>query len=262
MGLKIFRSPLLSAIPWVHHAFFSRQGGTSKGPFTSLNFSTRRGDLLENVQKNRALAAQAFGLEETFLCLLHQTHSAKVIPLNEPISGSLPPEGDASLTQTPNLILGIQTADCVPILLAAKNKPIVAAIHAGWQGLVHGIMENTLIQMQQEGAILEQIVAAIGPCIHQKSYEVGQDLYDLFYCRSPLFKQHFEPSSKPQHFFLNLPGCARDILLSQGILLDSIDNINLDTYTSPELFFSCRRAAHNQKQQFGGQLSAIMVKSQ
>jgi YfiH family protein len=157
---------------------------------------------------------------------------------------------DAMVTKIPGRLLAIQTADCAPILLADPVNRIVGAVHAGWKSAVAGIVKKTIDAMQALGAKKENITAAIGPCIHQESYEVGQEVYDV--AKAPTF---FMPSTKPGHYLFDLGGYVLNQLKGQGV--ENAIALPLNTYTLKEQYFSCRRSAHGNEPSFGSQLSVI-----
>jgi polyphenol oxidase len=230
----------------ITHGFFGSQGGVSSGIFSSLNCTLHKGDLEVNVRQNRELICQAMGIAP--MVTLRQVHKADVLIVeNETKNGY---EKDAMVTNIPELLLAIQTADCAPILLVDPVNKVIGAVHAGWRSATQGIVMNTVVAMQSLGASVANISAAIGPCIQQSSYEVGEDVFAS--ANNPVF---FKPSHRLNHYLFDLPG----FLLQQ---LDSCGVINrialpLDTYTLEDQYFSCRRAAHAQQSSYGGQLSVI-----
>ena len=131
--LPVLTSPLLSALPGVRHAFFTRQGGVSTGIYESLNFGRGSKDDPEAVAENRRRAAAHFGLPPERLLGCYQTHSVICRVADGVWTGALP-EGDAMATQTPGLALGVLTADCAPVLLADPEARVIGAAHAGWKG--------------------------------------------------------------------------------------------------------------------------------
>ena len=150
----------------------TREGGESKTPYTSNNLGTHVGDNLDDVEHNRNKLITRFELPSTPFWL-NQTHSTHCVLAEA--DGSR--DADAAITRTPNRVLAIMTADCLPILLCNKAGNEVAAIHAGWQGLLNGVVENTLAQME---STTNELIAWIGPSICQACYEVGQEVYEQF----------------------------------------------------------------------------------
>lgn len=256
--MQMFQSALFNSTASLRHGFFTRVGGVSSGFFASLNFALTKGDLVENVQKNRENAMRQLGSDSTTLSTITQIHGNLVHIISEP-TGFLDPfkpslRGDALVTDKPNIALGIITADCVPILFTDRDKYVIGASHAGWKGALSGIIENTVQAMKSLGA--NNIIAAIGPCIHQPYYEVGREVYEAFINKNPIYIIHFIPSSQDEHFFFDLPGFVEARL--KGVEVEAIDTIKQDTYSNEKHFFSCRRAYHKKEPTFGCQLSVVM----
>lgn len=247
------KSPLLDEISSINHAFTTRKGGVSTGIFSSLNAAMEKEDAPEHVLENRRRIARHVGGDPEQLITLRQTHSNKVIVANSAWNHVDRLEGDALVTTTPNLIIGVITADCVPILLADPAEGIIAAIHAGWKGATTGIIQNTIEEMLKLGSDPVNIVAAIGPCIWQDSYEVD----DEFYANLKSVPQFFNPSAKPKHWMFDLPGYVYSRLELAGI--KHISPSPADTYTQEDLFFSNRRRTHRQEAYFGCSLSCIKL---
>ena len=145
----------------------------------------------------------------------------------------------------------------MPILLADYTTRIIGVTHAGWRGAKAGIISNTINTMIGLGATLENIQAAIGPCIAQKSYEVGPEIFQTFTEAYPKSSRLFIPSQRQGHYLFDLPGFVQRCLNDAGI--NNIESLNLDTYANPDLFFSCRRANHKQEPNYGCSLSAITL---
>jgi polyphenol oxidase len=249
------KSPLLEAIPTVTHAFTTRQGGVSPGVFSSLNVALEKGDSLENGLENYRRIAHHVGGTLDQLVTLKQLHSNKVVVADAPWSLENRPEGDALVTRTKGLIIGIITADCAPVLIADPVLGIVAAIHAGWKGATAQIIQNTVKTLEQMGSIPKNLVAAIGPCIWQDSYEVDQNFYDNL--PDPDDKIFFKPSVTPTHWLFDLPGYVEHQLKLSGI--PSISSSPADTYSDEARFFSNRRRFHRHEEHFGCSLSCIKL---
>ncbi|MCE2951821.1 MAG: peptidoglycan editing factor PgeF [Alphaproteobacteria bacterium] len=260
--------PLLCDLPHVGHAFFTRQGGVSKGAFDSLNVSTTSADARGHVLENMTRIASTLGLGPGRLCLPQQDHTNQALFLDSPFPlepFEARPMVDALYTSARGLALSVNTADCVPILIAHKEKPFVAAIHAGWKGALSGIVENTLDALTHQGCPARECVAALGPCIAQDSYEVDLAVREPFLTKSKENDLYFkENPENPSRYLFNLPGYVMSLLNKKG-LLDVAEPLG-NTYTNPGLFFSCRRSFHEQnpppgqKPLFGCQLSVIWLK--
>jgi YfiH family protein len=255
--LKPIQSELLNSFPGIKHAFFTRQGGVSQDPFDSLNFCIKRGDTPENVLENRRRAAAWFGVDELQLCIPHLIHEDAVVVVDQPFNRDKRPKADAAVTSHPEYIVGITMADCVPVLLVDPKKGVVAAVHAGWRGALKGIVERTIDSLEAQGGKRHHIYAAIGPAIQQESYEVGEEVYQAFANANTAYKTFFEPSNVG-HYQFDLPGLVQYRLQKANVA--EIDWLKIDTYTNPELFFSCRRNAHNGIKIFGDMMAGIMLK--
>lgn len=240
--------------PKIRHGFFTRQGGVSPSPFASLNASLSRGQPHHGMA-NRARIAAYFQQNPESICCVQQMHGRQVRIITQAYDPLRPPMGDALITETPGLVIGVLTADCVPILIADPVAGRVAAIHAGWRGLQAGIIEATLDQMIHRGSTLSNCLGAIGPCIAQENYEVGPDLYTAFKASHPHWEEYFTKQSHRYHF--DLKACAYNSL--QAYALKDIDILWADTYSDSQRFFSCRRSLHEGNQAFGNQMSAICI---
>jgi YfiH family protein len=148
-------------------------------------------------------------------------------------------------------MLGILTADCAPVLFADTTTGVIGAAHAGWKGAVGGVLSNTVDAMVKLGATKQNITAAIGPCIHQASYEVGAEFVEKLVTEDNENKQFFHSS----HF--NLPAYVAHKLEQVGIT--RIDTLPYDTYPDEARFFSFRRTTHRSEKDYGRQLSAVML---
>jgi YfiH family protein len=237
----------------IFHGFFGREGGVSTGIHGSLNCSLKT-DSLENVLENRRRIVSCYGQPLKNLMLLRQIHGRQAIIVNEVM-----PEvkADAMVTCKKNIVLGLQTADCMPILLYSPEG-VIGAVHGGWKSLVGDIAEHTVRKMVQCGATRPKIIAAIGPCIRQSSYEIQQDFYDYLCKASPQNEDFFVASGvSNSSYFFDLPKYAHKKLLKAGI--GHIVDIHQDTYTQPEVYFSRRHALHQGHTEYGNQLSVIVL---
>jgi YfiH family protein len=268
----------------IAHGFFGREGGFSDGLYASLNCGQGSRDDPSLVIENRRLVAAALVPEghDTSLISLSQTHSAIVhtlpawgwresaardAPRREGAANGAPRregaatgerlEGDAMVTATPGLALGILTADCAPVLLADPKARVIGAAHAGWKGALGGVLEATLVSMEKLGALRDRISAAIGPCICQDNYEVSWDFRDRFLEHGLKMRRFFMPSGKEGHYRFDLPGFVVDRLTAAGVA--SVEQSGLCTYPSENGFFSFRRATHAGEPDYGRQISAIVL---
>ncbi|MEM7617331.1 MAG: peptidoglycan editing factor PgeF [Pseudomonadota bacterium] len=243
------------------HAFFTRNGGVSQGLYKSLNVSFSSNDLSKNVIANRQLIIDEFSAN-CQLITLHQQHSDAVMLVDQEnlgeISGNFP-KGDGLVTNLPNIIIAILTADCSPVLLFDQDNRVIGAAHCGWRGAHSNLLSNVINQMQELGAAKDNINALIGPTIVQKSYEVDNKFYQKFLDENATNSKFFYESSRELHYQFDLPAYVENKLLSIGITEKNIHNINLDTYQDADNFFSYRRATHHNEDDYGRQLSAIAI---
>jgi YfiH family protein len=248
----------LSALPGIRHGFHTRQGGASEGLYASLNCGFGSGDALDIVARNRATVAERLEVEEGALLTVWQSHSPDVVNVDSPWDVRKPPEGDAMVSATPGIALGILTADCAPVLFADAEACVIGAAHAGWKGAIAGITDATLVAMEKLGAKRERIVAVIGPTIGPASYEVGPELYAAFIKQSPDNAKHFSTSpGQPHRYRFDLPGYLTARLAKAGVCETA--QLDLDTYQNEDSFFSYRRMTHRGEKVYGRQISTIAL---
>jgi len=239
------------------HGFFTRAGGVSSGPFASLNCSLSGHDAREAVLENRARAARALGVQPENLVGLMQVHGADVVHVTEAWLPGAGPLADAMVTSRPDIALGIVTADCAPVLLADTTAGVVGAAHAGWRGAVAGVIEATIAAMLRLGAKPAAITAAVGPCIHQNSYEVAADLRDAVLLQDPSNERFFAAGRRDARWQFDLPGYCAARLAAAGI--PTITVADADTAADEARFFSHRRRTLGSGGPIGHQISIISL---
>ncbi len=250
-------SPLLSAIPGVKHGFFTRVGGVSSGVYESLNVGRGSKDETDDVAENRRRAAVWFGAEPASLLTCYQIHSSTVIIAEGPW-GDERPEGDGVLTARSGLVCGALSADCAPVLMVDPKARAVAAVHAGWKGALGGVVESALEALSRQFASrIEDVVAVVGPCIAQPSYEVGLEFMQSFTIKDPTFEGFFAPGETANKRIFNLPGFVLSRLKAAGV--ERCEWTGHDTYADEARFFSNRRAVHRGEGDYGRLLSAIAL---
>ncbi len=254
--LPVLHSGLLAAVPGVKHAFFSRQGGVSKGLYESLNVGRGSGDNPGDVLENRRRVAAWFGQTPDALNTCYQIHSTTAVTAQEPWCGRLP-EGDAVVTGRPALICAVLTADCAPVLFVDPQTRIVGAAHAGWQGALNGVVEAAIVAMTDLGADRSRIVAAIGPCIAQPSYEVGLEYLERFEAKRPGSDRFFVKGASSEKRLFDLPAFVLDRLSEAGVA--RAEWIGRDTCAEEDMFFSNRRAFRQGEPDYGRLISAIIA---
>ena len=248
--LEVFRADVLAGVP---HGFLGRRGGHSTGLIAGLNAGLGAGDDDAVVQANRALAVQAV-LPGGSLVGVYQIHSPNCVTVTAPWPGDQRPQADALVTDRPGLVLGVVTADCAPVLLADRAAGVIGAAHAGWKGAAAGVTGSTIAAMEALGAERGRIVAAIGPCIAQASYEVDQGFADRFCAADPGNLRHFA-AGRAGHAQFDLEGYVAGRLESAGI--GRVERLALDTYADPARFYSYRRATHLDEPSYGRQIALI-----
>lgn len=252
MGVEIIRADALAGLP---HGFLGRRGGASTGVCAGLNTGFGADDdrtaIVEN--RRRAVAAVAPGAA---LTTVHQFHSAEVVVATVPWPDDDRPKADALVTDRPGLALGIVTADCAPILFADRKAGVIGAAHAGWKGAFAGVAEATVAAMERLGADRGRIAAAIGPCIARRSYEVDEAFLRRFAEAEPANEHFFTPGREGHHQF-DLEAYVLSRLAEAGVT--RAEALGLDTYASPDRFFSFRRATHQGEPTYGRQLSLIAL---
>jgi polyphenol oxidase len=249
-------SPLLSAIPGLNHAFFTREGGVSGGIYAGLNGGIGSRDDPAHVAENRRRMAEQIGVTPQHFLTVYQVHSPDVVVASAPWENASRPRADAIVTNTEGLAIGVTAADCGPILLADPSARVIGAAHAGWKGALTGIVESTVDAMEKLGAERSGIVAAIGPLIRQHSYEVGGEFVERFIEADAEYAPFFIPATREGHAMFDLAGFIRMRLENAGVLM--IDDIGLDTY-SDERFYSYRRSVHRKEPDYGRHVHAIVL---
>lgn len=240
--------------------FTTRHEGVSRPPYNSLNLGTTTLDQQFNIEGNRSLLATAFGVDQDALVTLKQVHGSDILVINEAnedYSHFLSLEGDAIITNQPNLMIGVCVADCVPILLCDPEKSVVAAVHAGWQGTAGNIVSKTVEGMKSEfGCSPENIMAAIGPCIRKCCYEVDAPVKQAFVKGGIAWDSCAEPNGDGK-WQLDMVTANRELLVLAGVEAAAIYVSDMCVCCHRELFFSYRR----DKGDTGRQIGFIMLRT-
>jgi hypothetical protein len=244
-------------IPGVAHGFFTRLGGVSQGVYASLNGGIGSRDAPEAVMENRARAAAALGAAPERLAVPFQIHSPDAVAITELWPPSARPQCDALVTATPGLALGVTGADCGMILFADQGARVIGAAHAGWKGALAGVVEATVAAMEELGAKRDNVVAALGPCIGHRSYEVGPEFVAAFAAAGDDTARYFAPSRRAGHSMFNLNAYVAERAARAGI--GRFEDLRLDTYADERRFFSYRRATHRKEPDYGRLMSVIVM---
>ncbi|MBP9696981.1 MAG: peptidoglycan editing factor PgeF [Thermomonas sp.] len=216
--------------------------GVSRPPFDAFNLGTRCGDDPAAVTENRRQLDAALRLPSPPRWL-RQVHGIAVVP--EP--GFDEPEADAAVTAEAGVVLAILTADCLPVVFAARDGREIAAAHAGWRGLANGVLETTLAAMRTPA---REVIAWLGPAAGPQAYEIGEEVYDAFAARDPRALPAFV-ATRRGHWRVDLFALARLRLVDAGLTAAAIHGGGLCTISDPQRFFSHRR------DQRGGRIATL-----
>jgi YfiH family protein len=252
VSVEVIRAAMLGDIP---HGFLGRRGGVSEGVCAGLNVGLGSSDDRDAIAENRRRAVEAVA-PGARLVTVHQVHSPEAVYATAPWPDGERPQADAIVTDRPGLALGILTADCTPVLLADRQAGVIGAAHAGWKGAFGGVIESTLALMEQYGADRARVVAAIGPVIARKSYEVDEAFLRRFAEADPDNERFFTPGRAGHHQF-DLEAYVLARLAAAGVT--RAEALGLDTYSEPERFYSYRRATHRGEPDYGRQISLIAL---
>lgn len=236
----------------VSHGFFGRKGGVSRGLYASLNGAPVSKDARAALIENRCRISQALGGYP--LLTLQQYHSNVTVTATAAWPMDESPKADALVTRTPGLILGLNTADCAPVLLVDPVAKVIGAAHAGWKGALGGVCESVIDAMTALGAQRPRIKAAIGPCISQPCYEVGPDFRAGFPDSAAAF---FVPSERAGYFRFALEPYVESRLRAAGIA--AVEKLSRCTFANPDDYFSFRRATLAGEPDYGREVSAILL---
>ena len=253
----MFTSKKLLKYKKISHGFFNRNGGKSIGIYKSLNCGPGSNDKKSKIRENLEIVKNKISKKSKRILLLHQIHSNKFIFIDKKFKTYKKKiKADAVITNQKNIPLAVLTADCVPILLYDKQKNIIAAIHAGWKGAFKGIIKKVIRFMLSKGCRQNSITAVIGPCIKQKNYEIREDFKKKFLKKDKKNKIFFK--KKKNIFFFDLTNFVKSQLKLNKIT--NIDTINIDTFDKKNNFFSARQSLRLKHDDYGRNISIIMIK--
>ncbi len=250
----MIKSKILRNQKSISHYFFNRLGGTSKGIYKSLNCGKGSKDKIANISKNLKIVSKKIGCTSGNLVSLNQIHSNKVYKISGIPKKRL--TGDAMITNKRNIAISILTADCAPILIIEKKQKFVGAIHAGWKGAFKGIVKKTIQLLKKNGCSEKDMVACIGPCIKKNNYEVKNDFFKLFKEKNKKNMNFF--IFKKKKIYFDLSEYIKSQFYENGV--KKIDIIRKDTFALENNFFSSRRSKKNKHNDYGRNISAIMIK--
>ncbi len=240
-GVVFYASPLLENIG-VGHAFGTRIGGVSEGIFASLNLGNPSGsavvDSSDHIAENHRRLAAAARCDGKVMRKLNQVHGANVVWMNLDASCALAPSADAIVSDDPRCMASVRVADCVPVLLATENGRLVAAVHAGWRGVVAGVVPAAVAAIKNR-ASRSDIIAAIGPCIGVENFEVGDEVVGEF--RRALGEGAPVSAMTGAKAHVDLRAAIWHQLRACGVSSDRIDSTDRCTFRDRDEFFSHRR---------------------
>ena len=252
----MLNSKKLSKFSEISHGFFNKNGGVSKGIYKSLNCGVGSKDKKNNVKKNLKIVVKKICKKSKEIFLVKQTHSNKFLFLSKNTkikNRSL--AADAIITDKKDVPIAVLTADCVPILLFDKKRKMIAAIHAGWKGAFKGVINKVIKFMLKKGCSRKDITVAVGPSITQKNYNVKLNFKNKFIKKHKKNKIFFKNTNKLIYF--DLPNYIKSQLKFNKI--SKIDMINIDTYDKKNNFFSARRSLKLKHDDYGRNISIIMI---
>ena len=237
------------------HGFFTRLDGLSKNQFRSVNCSSSNDDDKKNVNENRLIAIKNLNSNKKKLILLTQTHSSKVIRITKNnLDKNI--KADGVITSLNNVVLGILTADCAPVIIYDDKNKFVCNLHSGWKGSLNNISQTAIKLFDKYQIKRKNLTAIVGPCLGVKNYEVDKNFQRIFIEKNIKYTKFFRYKNKKKSYF-NLRALINYQLSELG--LKKIYNINRDTYSSESLFFSHRRATHKGQKTTGRLINLISL---
>ena len=251
----MIKSKKLTKIKALKHGFFNSVGGKSTKIYKSLNCGPGSKDKNLNVKKNLEIVRKKISKKAKNIFLIHQIHSNKFIYVNEKYNKKIKPKADAIITNQRYLPVAVLTADCAPILIYDNKINMIAAIHAGWKGAFKGIIDKVINFMVKKGCKLKNMTAVIGPSISVKNYEVREDFRQKFIKKDKNNNKFFKINK--QKLYFDLTKYIRSSLQANNI--KSIDSIKIDTFDIKNKFFSARRALKLKHNDYGRNISIIML---
>lgn len=265
-SLTLIQSDILGDSNHVVHAFSTRQGGVSRGPYATLNLGTSVGDDPAAVEENRRRFFGTFGIQSSQVVRVKQVHGDGVLTVTEDLvsrrgfPGVLLDERyeyDALVTNLPDLALVVSTADCLPLLIHDPVHRAVAAVHAGWRSTAKRIAARALEAMAVAyGTDPKDCQVTIGPGIRGCCYEVGDEVTRAMAVALPTWEGHAE-GTRPNHWRLDLAGVNRAMLEAAGIRTRRIADVALCTACRTDLFFSHRA----EKPRTGRMMNLILIRA-
>ena len=252
----MFFSKKLKKFKNIKHCFFSRKNGFSKGYYESLNCGLGSNDKKENILKNLELVSKKIGCKKESLITLNQMHSNHVIYFNNKTSVKNKLNGDSIVSGVRNIGISILTADCASILFYDPNKKIIGCAHVGWKGALNGIIKNTVRKFNDLNSNNNDLTAVVGPCIKKDNYEVKIDFFERFTYQDKNNEIFFEKVNDEKYKF-DLRSFINKELTKLNI--KNVDNIEMDTFSESEFFYSYRRSSFKKEKDYGRCISVILM---
>ncbi len=252
----MFFSSKLKKFKNIKHCFFSRKNGVSKGMYDSLNCGLGSDDKNENVLKNLKIVSKKIGCEYQSLITLNQIHSNKVVSFNSKSMVKNKILGDSIVCKVKNIGIGILTADCAPILFYDPKNKIIGCAHSGWKGSLNGVIKNTIKKFNDLDSSAEDLIAVVGPCINMKNYIVQIDFVKKFTNKNKKNDIFFQKINDRKYIF-DLRGFINKELANLNV--KNIENIEMDTFSNKDFFYSYRRSRLNKEIDYGRCISVILM---
>lgn len=246
-ALPVLTFPILRGISGIRHCFTTREGGVSSGPLASLNLKNGLGDREENVAENFRRVAGGLGIAPADFVLTDQTHTANVRIVTEADRGKGVTrqrdyrDVDGLVTNVPGIVLGVFSADCVPLFFVDPVRRAVGLAHSGWRGTIQRIGAETIrLMSRQYGSDPADLICAIGPSICRDCYEVSEDVAGKFRAAFPGHETEILEDGRAGHFQLDLWAANRIVLEESGVRPENIGVTDICTCCNPDLLFSHR----------------------
>ena len=252
----MFFSSKLNKFENLKHCFFSRKNGVSKGYYESLNCGLGSNDNKENILKNLEIVSKKISCDKNLLITLNQQHTNKVVHFEKEKSVKNKLTGDAIVCEAKNVGIGILTADCAPILFYDYKKKIIGCAHAGWKGALNGIIKNTVKKFNELNSNNNDLIAVVGPCINKKNYEIKTDFFKKFITNDKNNEIFFEEIGKEKYIFDLRAFINKEI---SNLNIKNVENIDMDTFSQKDFFYSYRRSKHNKEKDYGRCISVILM---
>ena len=252
----MFFSKKLKKFENIKHCFFSRKNGFSKGYYESLNCGLGSNDKKENILKNLELVSEKIGCTKESLIILNQIHSNHVIHFNNKTSVKNKLTGDSIVSEVRNIGISILTADCASVLFYDPNKKIIGCAHVGWNGALNGIIKNTVRKFNDLNSNNNDLIAVVGPCIKKDNYEVKIDFFKRFTYQDKNNEIFFEKINDEKYKFDLRSFINKEL---SNLNIKNVDNIEMDTFSESEFFYSYRRSGFKKEKDYGRCISVILM---